>query len=278
MYPVELEIKHTTESNTSASYLNLLPSIGRDGQLHTSIYDKRDEFNSQIINVPFLSSNIPALPAYGVFISQLIRYTRACSSYGCFILKAIRLSNKLIELGCVKERLKSSLRKFYGLYWDLSNNIKFSSQEWIMTLCSLTIYDDNPLPIWLYTNLWPYYRTRPILWKVSLEYLRLVWHADRGRLLLQTPGPVPYGTCICSNCWDQSFYELVVILPDYALTTWMCSNVETNLSWTCLVSGLLSFKHPSVLLFCFKHSSILSRFCFCNISQICMQYLLIIIP
>ena len=33
--------------------------------------------------------------------------------------------------------------------------------------------------------------------------------------------------------------------------TCMCSNVETNLSWTCLVSGLLNFEHPSVLLFCF---------------------------
>ena len=27
----------------------------------------------------------------------------------------------------------------------------------------------------------------------------------------------PFGTCICSTCWDQSFSELVVILPDYAL-------------------------------------------------------------
>ena len=34
--------------------------------------------------------------------------------------------------------------------------------------------------------------------------------------------------------------------------TCMCSNVETNLSWTCLGSGLLSFEHPSVLQFCFK--------------------------
>ena len=34
--------------------------------------------------------------------------------------------------------------------------------------------------------------------------------------------------------------------------TCMCSNVETNLSWTCLVSGLLNFEHPSVLLFCSK--------------------------
>ena len=43
MYPAELEIKDTTESTTSASYLDLLLSIGRDGQLHTSIYDKRNE-------------------------------------------------------------------------------------------------------------------------------------------------------------------------------------------------------------------------------------------
>ena len=27
----------------------------------------------------------------------------------------------------------------------------------------------------------------------------------------------PFGTCICSTCWDLSFSELVVILPDYAL-------------------------------------------------------------
>ena len=27
----------------------------------------------------------------------------------------------------------------------------------------------------------------------------------------------PFGTCICSTCWHQSFSELVVILPDYAL-------------------------------------------------------------
>ena len=73
MYPAELEIKDTTESTTSASYLDLLLSIGRDGQLHTSIYDKRDDFNFHITNFPFLSSNIPSSPAYGVFISQLIR-------------------------------------------------------------------------------------------------------------------------------------------------------------------------------------------------------------
>ena len=102
MYPLELEVKDTTESNTSASYLDLLLSIGMDGQLRTSLYDKRDDFNFHITNFPFLSSNIPSSPAYGVFISQLIRYTRACSSYEFFILRAMRLSNKLLRQGYVK--------------------------------------------------------------------------------------------------------------------------------------------------------------------------------
>ena len=129
MYPVELEIKDTTESNTSASYLDLLLSIGRDGQLHTSIYDKCDDFNFHITNFPFLSSNIPISPAYGVFISQLIRYARACSSYGCFILRATRFSNKLLEQGYVKERLKSSLRKFYGRYGVLIKQYETSVSQ-----------------------------------------------------------------------------------------------------------------------------------------------------
>jgi hypothetical protein len=43
------------------------------------IYDKRDDFNFKIINFPNMCSNIPASPAYGVYISQLIRYARASS-------------------------------------------------------------------------------------------------------------------------------------------------------------------------------------------------------
>ena len=126
MYPAELEIKDTTESTTSASYLDLLLSIGRDGQLHTSIYDKRDDFNFHITNFPFLSSNIPSSPAYGVFISQLIRYARACSSYECFILRARRLSSKLLKQGYLAERLKSSFRKFYGRYGNLIQQYEVS--------------------------------------------------------------------------------------------------------------------------------------------------------
>ena len=44
----ELEIKDTTQSNTPAFYLDLLLSIGGDGQFHTSLYDKRDNFTFNI--------------------------------------------------------------------------------------------------------------------------------------------------------------------------------------------------------------------------------------
>ena len=117
MYPAELQIKDTTESNTSASYVDLLLSIGgwgMDSQLHTPLYAKCDDFIFHTTNFPFLSSNIPSSPAYGVFISQLIRYARACSSYKSFIMRAARLSCKLLGLGYVGECFKSSLRKFYG--------------------------------------------------------------------------------------------------------------------------------------------------------------------
>ena len=143
MYPAELEIKDTTESTTSASYLDLLLSIGRDGQLHTSIYDKGDDFNFQITNYPFLSSNIPSSPAYGVFISQLIRYARACSSYECFILRARRLSSKLLKQGYLEGRLKSSFMKFYGWYGDLIQQYEVSLSR---MLNDFLILDQQWLP------------------------------------------------------------------------------------------------------------------------------------
>ena len=47
--------------------------------------DKRDAFGFHIVNFPFMSSNIPSAPAYGVYASQLIRYARCCSNYSDFL-------------------------------------------------------------------------------------------------------------------------------------------------------------------------------------------------
>jgi hypothetical protein len=66
------------------------------GQLSTTIYDKRDDFNFKIIHFPNRCSNIPASPAYGVYISELIRYARASSNYSDFLKRHLSLQSRNI--------------------------------------------------------------------------------------------------------------------------------------------------------------------------------------
>ena len=119
IYPCELEIKDTTDSDMSVSYLDILLEKDSDGNLTTKLYDKRDDFNFSIVNFPYLCRNIPSSPAYGVYVSQLIRYAIACSTYEQFIMRGKLLTNKLLKQEYQELRLKSSLRKFYGRYNDL---------------------------------------------------------------------------------------------------------------------------------------------------------------
>ena len=69
IYPCELEIKETTEIAASFSYLDFYLYID-NGKLTTRLYEKRDDFNFPVVNFPFLSSNIPSAPTYGVYVSQ----------------------------------------------------------------------------------------------------------------------------------------------------------------------------------------------------------------
>ena len=119
IYPKELEIKDTTDTPTSASYLDLHLEIDSRGKLKTKLFDKRDSFNFPIVNFPFLSSNIPAAPAYGVYISQLIRFSRACDGYSDFLDRVRLLTGRLLNQGFSDSRLKLSLQKFYGRYHEL---------------------------------------------------------------------------------------------------------------------------------------------------------------
>jgi hypothetical protein len=100
-----LEIKEATDAYRSASYLD----IGSEGRLRTKLYDKRYYLNFPIVNFPFICSNIPAAPVYGVYISQLIRYSRGCDSYQDFLGKGLLLTRKLLNQGFLLVKLKSSL-------------------------------------------------------------------------------------------------------------------------------------------------------------------------
>ena len=121
IYPRELEIKETTETAASSSYLDYYLYID-NGKRTTRLYDKRDDFNFPIVNFPFLSSNIPSAPAYGVYVSQLIRYARTCSNYQDFMKRGKVLTTKLLSRGYQKTKLVATLKKFYVRHHDLVNS------------------------------------------------------------------------------------------------------------------------------------------------------------
>ena len=74
IYPSQLTVEKANKSDHLADYIELTFIIDSRGKLSTRLYDKRDDFGFHIVNFPFLSSNIPSGPSYGVYISQLIRY------------------------------------------------------------------------------------------------------------------------------------------------------------------------------------------------------------
>jgi hypothetical protein len=59
-----------------------------------------------------MCSNIPASPAYGVYISQLIRYARASSNYSDFLKRHLHLRNRLLDQGYKKIRLIRHLKRY----------------------------------------------------------------------------------------------------------------------------------------------------------------------
>ena len=82
-----------------------------------------------IVNFPFICNNIPAAPAYGVYISQMIRYSKACSSYQDFLDRGLLLAGKLLNQWFLLIKWKSLLRKFYGRHHDLVDRYGISVSE-----------------------------------------------------------------------------------------------------------------------------------------------------
>ena len=78
--------------------LSLLHALFQE-RLRKQLYDKRDDLNFPILNFLYIWSNVPAAPAYGVCISQLIRYFRACGSYQHFLDKELLITRKLLNQG-----------------------------------------------------------------------------------------------------------------------------------------------------------------------------------
>ena len=113
------------------SFLDLnIKVIGSD--IHTSVYDKRDDFGFPIVNFPWLSGDVPRLPSYGIYISQLVRFARCCTSVLDFHSKNLQITSKLLTQGYRYHKLRKTFGKFFRSYSELLSKFgDISFQEYV---------------------------------------------------------------------------------------------------------------------------------------------------
>ena len=98
-----------------------------NGFVSSKIYDKRDDFDFDIVNFPFLDGDVPRSTSYGVYISQLNRFARVCSHVADFNARNKSnksLTAKLPQQGYRYHKLRKTFSKFYRLHYELVS--KFS--------------------------------------------------------------------------------------------------------------------------------------------------------
>ena len=117
IYPPELQPNKANTSDTEPPFLDLHLSISY-GFVSSKIYDKRNDFDFDIVNFPFLDGDVPRRPSYGVYISQLITFARVCSHVNDFNTRNKCLTAKLLKQGYRYHKLRKAFSEFYLRHYD----------------------------------------------------------------------------------------------------------------------------------------------------------------
>ena len=152
--PPELQLNKSNTSDTEAPFLDLRLSIS-NGFVSSKIYDKRDDFDFDIVNFQFLVGNVPRSTSYGVYISQFIRVARVCCHVADFNACNKSLTAKLLQQGYRYHELRKTFSKFYrstpqGFRGVGRNTFLSSSHLYFITvfICDLFVSRDDPLMSW----------------------------------------------------------------------------------------------------------------------------------
>ena len=124
IYPPELQLNKANTSDTEAPFLDLHLSIS-NGFVSSKIYDKRDDFDFDIVNFPFLDDDVPRSTSYGVYISQLIRFARVSSHVADFNARNKRLTAKLLQQGYRYHKLRKTFSKFYRRHYVIADTMNW---------------------------------------------------------------------------------------------------------------------------------------------------------
>ena len=136
IYPEELVLLNTNVSNNCCNYLDLSITL-QNGKFKYTLFDKRNDFGFEVINYPFISGNIPKIPSYGVYVSQLIRFCNvSCESISNMVLD---LNKKFSKQGFSVDGLKRKFKQFASKYIHLWSKfgIDITSETYMNSVFSL---------------------------------------------------------------------------------------------------------------------------------------------
>ena len=109
--PPGLWLGRADASDTEAPFLDLHLSIS-NGFVSSKIYDKRDDFDFEIVNFPFLDGGVPRSASCGVCVSQLIRFSRVSGCVVGFSARGGSLTAKLLQQGYRYHKLRKTFSGF----------------------------------------------------------------------------------------------------------------------------------------------------------------------
>ena len=92
------------------------------GFVKTKIYNKRVDFDFDIVNFPFLDGDVPRSTSYGASISQLFRFARVASHVDDFNTRQTLnkvLTAKLFRQGYRYHKIHKAFSKFYRRHFDI---------------------------------------------------------------------------------------------------------------------------------------------------------------
>ena len=118
IYPSELQLNKANVSDAEASFLDLHLSIS-DGFVKTKIYDKRDDFDFDVVSFPFLDGDVPRSASCGVCVSQLVRFARVSSHIDDFNTRDKVLTAKLLGQGYRYHGLRGAFSNFYRRHFGI---------------------------------------------------------------------------------------------------------------------------------------------------------------
>ena len=134
IYPPELQLNKANISDTKAPFLDLHLSVA-NGFVSSKIYDKRDDFDFDIVNFPFLDGDLLRRASYGVYIALLREGLSEPEFYGDLVYKFKKLTGR--------NDFSSQLRKIITSYRRIGYNLNVMRQSACLGFTQSWLITDN---------------------------------------------------------------------------------------------------------------------------------------